>query len=62
MVLVTRDEKVIEKFQELPSNSLTNVIHPELFHTVSDFRDKNAVKRYARGLYKSTLYNLGLIK
>ncbi len=62
MVLVTRDEAIIKRFQEFPDNSLTNVIHPELFHTVVDYKDKNAVKRYARGLYKSTLYKLGLIK
>ena len=62
MVLITRDESKISIFQDLPSNKLKNVVHPDLFLTVSDYKDKNALKRYGRGLYKSAMYSLGLLK
>ena len=62
MVIVTKDEAVIKKLQALPTNELKNVVHPELFKIVSDYREKHAVKRYARGLYKSILYKLGFKK
>ena len=62
MVIVTKDESVIKKLQVLPTNKLKNVVHPELFKIVSDYREKFAIKRYALGLYKSILYKLGFIK
>lgn len=43
-------------------NYLKNVIHPVLFTTVVDYRQKNAIKRFARGLWKSVLYKLKIIK
>ena len=59
---MSEDEAVIKKLQDLPTNELKNVVHPELFKIVSDYREKNAVKRYTRGLCKSILYKLGIIR
>lgn len=62
MVLFVKKGKAPEKLQALPTHTFGNIIHPELFETVTDYREKNAIKRYLRALYKSMLFRLGLIK
>lgn len=62
MVLFIRDGKESSEILNLPQNSLKNIIHPELFLTVVDISEKNAIKRYFRGFVKSVGYKLGLVK
>ncbi len=49
--------------QSIPdSQTLSPVVHPELLALRVDYRDKNAIKRYTKGLLKSISYKLGFIK
>jgi SAM-dependent methyltransferase len=62
MVLFVRKPILHPKLDSLIQNPIGNVIHPELFLTVSDYRDRNAIKRYTRGLIKAVGHKLGLVK
>jgi SAM-dependent methyltransferase len=62
MVLIIKKGKETTAINNLPVNSMENVIHPDLFNTVVDIKDKHAVKRYLRGFVKSLGYKVGLIK
>ena len=57
-------KKGSEAYSSLPisENHMSPIIHPELFTTVVNFREKNALKRYARGFIKSITFKIGLIK
>lgn len=48
-----------------PTNNqdqVLHVVHPELYHTWINFRDKNAIKRYTKSLWKAILFKIGLLK
>lgn len=62
MVLVVK--KGINKFnlEDNQNNNIENLVHPELFTLVTNFRDKNALKRQLKMIYKILLFKLGLIK
>ncbi len=62
MVIFTKPEFKFKSNMKLVENTLTNIIHPELFLTVVDYKEKNAVKRYTRALFKALMFKLGFIK
>lgn len=62
MVLVVKKGHVINGLAQLQYNSIPDLVHPELFLLLNDFRDRNALKRQLRLLYKTIKFKLGLIK
>ncbi len=62
--MVVFSKKSIEFSAEVERsrNYLSHVIHPVLFTTITDFREKNAIKRHIRGLYKAILFRLKIIR
>lgn len=62
MVLAVKKGHHIDGLNDLAKNELLNVVHPELFLLVNNFKDKNAIKRYLRLLFKATLYKLGFFR
>jgi len=62
MVVYTKNTVVIEPELLHKQNYLTNVIHPVLFSTVVDYREKNAVKRFLKGFIKALLYKAKIIR
>lgn len=61
IVLVKKKSIVLENIEHYPENILTNVVHPDLFTTVTDYKDPNAIKRYLRSLSKALAYKLRII-
>lgn len=60
-LFVKRDSALHERFKDKEGDVL-NVVHPDLYHTWTNYRDRNAIKRYAKALYKAVAYKFGLIK
>ena len=61
MVLYTKAGYQFKK-TDLKYNHIKKVVHPELFKTIVDYKEKNAVKRHTKILFKALLYKLGLVK
>lgn len=53
------EKDILEKSS---NTKIINMVHPELFLLVNDYKDKNAMKRYLRLLYKAILFKLGLYR
>lgn len=62
MVIIINGKTNHFALKNLPVTNLKNAIHPELFLAVTDYREKNAIKRFKKKLTKSILYKVGLIK
>ena len=62
IVLVKKKSKAIPVFDNLKPNHITKIIHPGLLATWIDYKDKNAVKRYTKLLYRAIMFKLGLKK
>ena len=62
MVLVVKSGIDTSEIEKLQANIIPNVVHPELLSLITDYRDKNAIKRYVKILAKALGYRLGLVK
>jgi hypothetical protein len=62
MVLVVKKGHFIRGLDQLKYNTIQDLVHPELFLLLNDFRDKNALKRQLRLLFKTIKFKLGFIK
>lgn len=62
MVLVIKKGYYVAGLETMYHNQIENIVHPELFLLVNDYKDKNAIKRYLRLLYKAVIYKIGLIR
>ncbi|MDN4166619.1 methyltransferase domain-containing protein [Cytophagales bacterium LB-30] len=61
-VLAIKNGVTIEKVEKLPSNIIRRIVHPELLETITSYKDKNAVKRGMKYLYKAIMYRAGLLR
>ncbi|MBK8372234.1 MAG: methyltransferase domain-containing protein [Saprospiraceae bacterium] len=62
MVLAVKKGHDLKGFVAKSDSSIRNIVHPELFMLVNDYKDKNALKRYLKLLYKALLFKLGLAR
>lgn len=62
MVLFIKSGKQFPAIELLPKNIIKNIIHPELYTTIVDYKEVNAVKRSTRALVNSILYKLKVIR
>lgn len=60
IVLVIKKGLQINGLEELKINTIKDIVHPELLHSVMSYRDKNSVKRSAKLLLKSLAYLVGI--
>jgi SAM-dependent methyltransferase len=61
MVLIIKKGHSVESVEKMQHNQISNIVHPDLFLLVNDYRDKNAIKRQLKLLFKTIRYKLGLI-
>ncbi len=62
MVLFIKNGSEPEGIKNFPKKPIFNLVHPDLFLLVNNFKDKNAIKRYLKLLYKAIMFKLGIIK
>jgi SAM-dependent methyltransferase len=62
MFLFVKKNSPIHLKHKDKASEVLNVIHPDLFYTWINYKDRNAIKRYTKILYKAIAYKLGLIK
>jgi SAM-dependent methyltransferase len=61
MVLFIKKGSEPEKVKSLIKNNLENIVHPELFNLHTNYKDKNAIKRGLRFLYKALIHKIGIL-
>lgn len=62
IVLFIKDGSETEKVKNFNPNIIKNIIHPDLYTTINNYKDKNALKRYIKLLSKAILYRFGIQK
>jgi len=60
MVLFIKQDKNVQGLDSLSSGNMKRVVHPQLYSTVMDYKDRNAIKRYLKLLFKALTYRFGL--
>ncbi len=61
-VLFVKKGHTLYSQENFTNNVLKNVIHPELFKIITDYKEPNSVKRHLKILIKSALFKLRIIR
>jgi SAM-dependent methyltransferase len=62
MFLFVSEKSFLYQPSQKQPEKVLHVVHPDLFHTWINYRDKNAIKRYTKVLAKAIAYKLGFLK
>jgi SAM-dependent methyltransferase len=58
MVLFTRTDYDKRRLQDVVENQILNIIHPEFYKVMIDYKEKNGWKRHSKRLLKSILFKI----